>query len=234
MKFLRRFFVPVSLLASAFAQQKPVMEGEYIEERSNRVYGCYCEWSGESLTAGKEAILAWKILRGQHSGTDLSGLTAAAVIVGEDTLSIGDAPRQSVLFLHRGARPAQRKAGEAMLREYFGHLLGKVVAVYTEDITFERSGEEAAVRIGSVASARLRKAVLPDDALPGSVRWFDPFIPLKDATLGTSLGVRYSGGDFDRRWMRDEAGVNGYFGRFVWPPAPSGDEKLPGLYHPVT
>jgi hypothetical protein len=43
------------------AEQPSVIQGDYIEDRSNHVYGCYCEWSGESETNGKEATLAWNI-----------------------------------------------------------------------------------------------------------------------------------------------------------------------------
>jgi len=64
----------------AFVLQANLIHGFYVEDRSNHVHGCYCEWSGESQTGGREAILAWHFLGGQYGGVELAGAKAAAVI----------------------------------------------------------------------------------------------------------------------------------------------------------
>lgn len=203
------------LPALAGAQPGETLHGEYIEDRSNRVYGCYCEWSGEGQTGGKEAVLGWHIRGGQYRGEDLAGVRMAAVIVGEGSLSMGQAPRKSLLFVDRQASAGQRKAAEALLRSRFAALLGKVLGVHFEPIEFQREPERARLRIGGHVNVEMRKARLPEDALQGSVLWYDPFLPLAESHLGTVLNTRYSGGEFNHRWASSDPGVNGYFGTFV-------------------
>ena len=98
------------LLLAAFlpAQQQSIIEGDYIEYRSNHVHSCLCEWSGESVTGGKEATLAWHFRAGQFEGVPLAGVRIVAVIQGENTLSQGEARRKTVLVLDKRGRVVGR------------------------------------------------------------------------------------------------------------------------------
>jgi hypothetical protein len=50
------------LLATAVAvQEPPLLRGDYLEDRANRVFGCYYEWSGEGEYGGREAMMAWRV-----------------------------------------------------------------------------------------------------------------------------------------------------------------------------
>ena len=182
------------LLSAGFASgQRAQVAGDYIEDRSNKVYGCYCEWSGERVTGGKEAILGWHIRSGEYSGVPLAGLRLAAVVIGEATLSAGDAPRKSLVFLDSSAPEPQRQAGERWLRERYGELLGEPIGVHAVPIAFTRSGERASLRIGDMVSVEMRKARPPEDALQCAILWYDPFIPLTESSLGTIVNTRYQG-----------------------------------------
>ena len=206
---------PVMLLAGVLSAQPPsVIAGDYLESRSNHVFGTYCEWSGERMTGGREAILAWWIKEGSWRGVSLAGVKIAAVIVGEATLSTGAALRTSILFLDSAASPAQREAAESLLRERYGQLLGRVRNVHVAPIEFQRDAETAALSVGEVLNLTLRRARLPEDALPGAALWYDPFTPLIESTLGTTLSQKYSGKDFGQRWERNEVSTSGYYGRF--------------------
>ena len=207
--------VMVALLAwPAWGQQRQEVSGDYIEGRSNHVYGCYCEWSGEGVTGGREAILAWGIREGSFDGVSLAGVKMAAVIVGERTLSMGEAPRTSILFLDSAASAAQRQAAERFLRRHYARLLGQVRNVHAVQIQFRREADSAALSVGQMLNLVMRRAVLPDDVLQGATLWYDPFIPLVESTLGTTLNHRYWGQDFDQRWEHSEPTTSGYFGRF--------------------
>jgi hypothetical protein len=46
------------MLLLALLMQGGAIQGLCVEDRSNHVHGCCCEWSGESQTGGREAILA--------------------------------------------------------------------------------------------------------------------------------------------------------------------------------
>jgi hypothetical protein len=191
--------------------------GDYIEDRMNQVHGCYCEWSGESVTAGREAVLAWRIASGGHGGERLDGLAFVFVLRADSSMSTGNPHRKSAMFIDRRATAAQRKAVERLAREQFGALIGTVVANYSSEIQFARDCDSAQVRIPGVLNVKMRRAVLPEDALPGATKWFDPFIPLEEAVLGTVLDVEYAGKDFDSRWRKSENTTSGYFGSFRLP-----------------
>jgi len=202
----------LALMASA--GQRLEIAGDYLEGRSNHVYGCYCEWSGEGVTGGREAILAWGIQAGRFDGVLLAGVKMAAVIVGEGTLSMGQAPRTSILFFDSAASPAQRRAAERLLRQRFSRLLGQVRNVHVAPIQLRRNAEQATLSVGEMLNLTMRRAVLPDDVLQGATLWYDPFIPLVESTLGTTSSHKYWGGDFDHRWDNSDPTTSGYFGRF--------------------
>jgi len=198
----------------ALVLQANLIHGFYVEDRSNHVHGCYCEWSGESQTGGKEAILAWHFLGGQYGGVELAGAKAAVVIRGEATLSMGFATRESVLFIDAPA-PAQRRAVESLLRDRYGYFLGRILRVAAAEIHMEYDARGARVHVPGTLALEVRKAVLPDDALPGATRWYDPFVPLVEAELGTRVLSRFSGRDFNYVWNEAEPATSGYYGRFV-------------------
>ncbi len=201
-------------LVLAFLLQAGPIQGLYLEDRSNHVHGCYCEWSGESQTGGREAILAWHFLAGQYNGVDLAGAKAVAVLRGEATLSMGYASRSSVLFID-GAGAEQRRAVESLLRDKYGYFFGRILRVAETEIEMEVNGAGGRVRVPGALLLEVRKAVLPDDALPGATRWYDPFVPLEEAELGTRLVSRFMARDFGYIWNEHEPATSGYYGRFV-------------------
>ena len=207
-------FCLLFLAAVLPAQQPSVVAGDYIEDRSNKVYGCYCEWSGERVTGGKEAILGWHVRSGEFQGVSLAGLRIAAVVMAESTLSAGSAPRRSLVFVDASAPSEQRQAGELWLRTTHKELLGDVAGVHPIAIEFLREGERASLRIGEMAKVELRKARPAEDALQGAVLWYDPLVPMTESTLGTTLNTRYRGQEFTKNWDLRDTGISGYFGSF--------------------
>jgi hypothetical protein len=155
---------------------------------------------------GTEIILAWHIRSGEYRGAALAGVRLAAVLVGEQSLSIGTPPRRSVLFID--AADVQFAAAEALARERYGELLGDVVKVVRTSIRME----EGAVAVTGLAEVRMRRHVLPADQ-QGKRFWHEPLIPLEETVLGFSTLNRYSGPEFSR-WVRRENGTTGYYGRF--------------------
>lgn len=200
--------------ATLFAGQPSEITGDYVEGRSNHVYGCYCEFSGEGAFGGTEAILAWHIKAGQYRGVPLSGVKIAAVLVSEQTLSMGSNPRKSVLVVDSAASAAQRQAAEKLLRQQYGELLGEITSVHQLPILFERDADRATLTVGPLLNLWMRKARLPEDALQGSRTWFDPFIPLEEFTLATTLNNKFRGRDFAHQWDNRDMGTTGYYGRF--------------------
>ncbi len=207
----------IALLLTMLLVQPAAIRGLYVEDRSNHVHGCYCEWSGESQTAGREAVLAWHFVEGEYGGVLLAGARAAVVVRGEATLSMGYTTRESVLFVD-AASPAQRRAVEALLRDKYGLFLGRILRASAAEIFMAVGPDGARVHIPGTLALEVRKAVLPDDALPGATKWYDPFVPLEEAELGTRVVSRYSAGDFQYVWNIREPATSGYYGRFVFYP----------------
>jgi len=208
-------FLFVAAASCLCGQQPRRISGEYIEDRSNRVFGCYCEWSGERVTGGREVILGWRISEGEFQGVTLAGVKMAAVIIGEASLSAGAAPRKSLLFLDSETTPAQREAAEALLRRQFGGLLGRILSTNTVSIGFRRDAGRASLRIGDLLNLAMRKGNPPRDSLQGAIRWYEPFLPLSEETLGMTLNTRYQGDEFNQHWDLNETGISGYFGTFT-------------------
>ncbi len=203
------------LLAIQAGTPSGAIRGFYVEDRSNHVHGCYCEWSGQSQTGGREAILAWRFLEGDYAGVPLAGASAAVVIRGEATLSMGFATRRSVLFIDAQSN-SQRRAIESLLRDKYERFFGRVLRISPAEIRMEVEPAGARVYIPGTLALEVRKAVLPDDALPGASKWYDPFVPLEEAELGTRVLSRYSAPDFQYVWSDHEPTTSGYYGRFVF------------------
>jgi len=197
-----------------FAQQTKEIRGYYLETRSNQVYGCYCEWSGQAITAGREAVLGWAFRTGQYRGVELAGVKVAAVIVGQGSLSAAKGPRGHVLIFDPSATKDQQQAAQAFLAEEYGELLGEAVAVHVMPVEIRQNPDEVNMVAGDFVSVSMRKARLPEDAMKGAQLWYDPFIVLTESTLATTLNSRYVGPDFDLSWDDTNPGVRGYYGRF--------------------
>lgn len=214
-------FVPLLSLLLSLSGQDDTIRGDYIEDRSNHVHGCYCEWSGQSQTGGREATLAWRVDSGRYAGVDLAGVKFALVVVGDSNLSFGWSAqiaipaRRSVLLIDGTTSGIQARAVEDLVRTRLRVMAGHVLSVKRVDLRFEISQQGATVEAPGLFEMRLRKARLPDDNLPGAIRWYDSFLPMTELQLGTTLVNRWAGRDFQMTWRRDEPTTSGYYGRFV-------------------
>jgi hypothetical protein len=207
----------VSLLGALplAAGEPPAVSGDYVEARSNEVYTCGCLYSGQMTTAGREAILAWRITSGVYQGTPLAGVKVAAVVVGDASLSAYDGPRRTALYLDENVSDAQLKAIVALWQREYSQALGKIATVHRAPISFTQQGEAVRLSIPNLVEVQARKARLPEDAHPGSFLWYQPFVPLRSPSLATALNYEYSGMDFQHQWQDLMPSINGYLGEFT-------------------
>ena len=88
------------------------LQGTYLEARTCQVYTGPCFANGETGLAGKNAIMSWKISKGELKGTDLSGLTVAVIVNSSDTLGfegLDDAKKlKSIVVVDEQANSKQR------------------------------------------------------------------------------------------------------------------------------
>jgi hypothetical protein len=208
-------FVSVLVASLGFAVT-PAVTGDYIEVRSNHVYTCGCLYSGEQVTSGREAILAWVVREGVYRETDLSGARAVAVLVGPENLSLQGTPRRSVMFVDAASEPA-RAALVEMLKEHYGNVLGEVLSVQAAPIALVREGERITLEVAGLSRLVVRPARLTDDAHQGSWLWYTPFIPTTDSILSTTEFASFRGSHFARSWWEADAGITGYIASFRLP-----------------
>jgi hypothetical protein len=182
--------------------------------RSNHVYTCGCLYSGEAVTSGTEAILAWKFRKGVFSDIQLDKIKAAAVIVGSSSLSGGEGSRKTALYLDGVASSEEEKAVVTWFRQEYPELLGEVIAVRQSPIRFDKTDDLLNVGVGNDVQLTLRDARLPEDAHLGSQQWYQPFTQLKNTELSTVLQDEYSGDDFGRSWRRWTPRIAAFTGEF--------------------
>src|SRR4051795_2723101 len=108
--------VALSALTLATMSAKPAsVTGTYVEARTAEVFAGACIMNGEAATTGREALMAWKVDRGQVNGVTLDGLSVVAALAADVNLGIheigGDqTTARAAVFVDSRATPAQRKA----------------------------------------------------------------------------------------------------------------------------
>src|SRR5262245_32571308 len=100
----------LALSATGNAQQ---IYGDYVESRSADVYTGFCFANSEVGLTGDQAIMAWRVEKGQWDGVTLDGLSVVGVVKANATL--GDPfgkpfPAKAVVIVDEKATSAQREA----------------------------------------------------------------------------------------------------------------------------
>ena len=92
------------------------ISGEYLEARTCAVYTGPCFANAEMGLAGKEALMAWKIDKGQWNGVNVDGLGAAVIVTAENTIGydgifpLRAGKMNAVILIDTKATPEQHAA----------------------------------------------------------------------------------------------------------------------------
>ncbi len=187
--------------------------GEYVEARTASVFAGACHYNGEFVTAGREAVCAWRIGSGAWAGQDLAGVAIAAIVTADANLDERSAARRSTIVVDAALAPARAAAAVRWLAATRADLLGAVIEVRSVPLQFERDGDGYTV----VASGtiELRGELLPDRAccaMPQDV-WYAPFDRVDAPLVGLDTAFRVHAPSLGRDWSRP--GENAAFvGRF--------------------
>ena len=209
----------LSTLTLATLSAKPAsITGTYVEARTAEVFTGACIMNGEAATTGREALMAWKVDRGQVNGVSLDGLAVVAAIAADTNLGIHEiggesTPARAALFLDARATPAQRKALVAMVRSLAGNVIGSVVQETAVPIQFVDSGHEIRVTTNT-----LRLSVekhLNHDASCGNKQWFGPLATVDHAEMGSTGENEFSGPALCTKWS-DPNKRSSFFGTFSY------------------
>jgi len=210
-------FAALALFTPASPARAEV-RGAYLEARNTDLYGGRC--TGAAQGDGRDAIIAWQIESGDFGGVPLAGLSAVAVIRGEEALSAapgGTSRPHSVIFVDATASLPQRAALEALVRAQTGQVLGEVMRVEAVPIELAVDPSRALGRLHVAGLAELRTRPFNRlDALCGDETLAAP--PLAqgvDATPAVALEHAYHGDALGAPWdaVNGRGAFVGTFGR---------------------
>ena len=207
-----------SLAIATLAAGPASVTGTYVEARTAEVFAGACVMNGEAATTGREALLAWKIDRGQVNGVSLDGLAVVAALAGETNLGIHEiggesTPARAAIYVDARANAAQRKALVSMVRSLSGGLIGSVVQESAAPIQFSENGHQV-----TVATEAMKLAVnkhLNHEASCGNKQWFNPLTRVDSAEMGTTDQNEFSAGILNTKWS-DPNKRSSFFGTFSY------------------
>jgi hypothetical protein len=218
---MKKIALSVALSGAMFATlaaEPSSVTGTYVEARTAEVFAGACIMNGEVATGGREALLAWKVDKGQVNGVTLDGLAVVAALAGETNLGIHEVggestPARAAIYIDSRANPAQRKALVAMVRSLSGNLIGSVVQETATPIQFADNGKQISVSTDTVNLAVAKQ--LNHDASCGNKQWFNPLTRVDRAEMGTTDQNEFKAGILNTKWS-DPNKRSSFFGTFSY------------------
>jgi hypothetical protein len=218
MKKIALSIVLSSLTIATLAAKPASVTGTYVEARTAEVFAGACVMNGEAATTGREALLAWKIDRGEVNGVSLDGLAVVAALAADTNLGIHEiggesTPARAAIYVDSRANAAQRKALVAMVRSLSGNLIGSVVQETAAPIQFADNGHQITVSTDSLKLAVEKH--LNHDPSCGNKQWFNPLTKVDHAEMGNTDRNEFSAGVLCMKWS-DPNKRSSFFGTFSY------------------
>jgi Protein of unknown function (DUF1326) len=200
--------VCLNLLLLALTVQAQKISGDYIETRNADVWTGACVANGELNLAGDQAILAWRVNKGEWHGVSLDGLGVVGVVKAAATL--GDQfnspyPARAVMIVDAKANAAQQKALVSFAQEMAGELLRNVVEIKVEPIKMDVGHHgmhdvSTSVRAGALVGIETR-AIGAGDHLCGNENvYYQPLTKLVHSMPAVAELDEYNGPDLGVIW----------------------------------
>jgi hypothetical protein len=131
----RLVIAAIALLAVTGFGRAEGLSGQYIEARTCDIWTGPCFANAEINLIGKNAVMGWKIEKGQFDGVQLDGLGVVAVIASSDTLGLQqNGPAKAFLIVDKNANKSQKAALVKLAKEQGGELTQNVVGVESAKI----------------------------------------------------------------------------------------------------
>jgi hypothetical protein len=212
-------FAAMALTTVASAQQ---IYGEYIESRNMDVYTGHCFAMSEVNLAGDQAILAWRVSKGEWNGVKLDGLSVVGVAKASGTLgpSYTDPyPAKVVLIIDEKATPEQRDALKSFAQEMGGELFKNVVNAEAAPINLEVEyhGEHPTagrVDAGKLASVHARALTDKDHICGNEQTYYKPLAETAHSMPAVAALDQFNGDGLGVTWTLHEK-RSAFVGHFV-------------------
>jgi len=208
----------LSVTALSAANPGGSLSGTYVEARTSEVFAGACIINGEAATTGREALMAWKIDRGQFNGVQLDGLSVVAAVAGDRNLSVREiggetATTKTAVFPDARATGAQRQALVAMAKTLSKGIITEVIEVTPTAIQFVDDGRN--IRVATPTTRLNVQKEIVHDASCGNKQWFSPLSNVHHADMGTTIENAYSGATLGTKWS-DPDKRSAFFGAFSY------------------
>ncbi len=203
------FCIAILLAGTGLAQQ---ISGQYIESRNADVYTGHCFAMSEVNLMGDQAIVGWRVSKGEWNGVNLAGLSVIGVAKASGTLGStfeNPYPAKAVLIFDEKANPAQREALQAFAQEMGGELLKNVVRTEAAPISLEVEyhGEHpmgGKMKAGELASIITREFTARDRICGHEQTYYGPLTPTMHAMPAVASVDQFNGDGLGVRWTLRE------------------------------
>jgi len=210
---MRRFFLIAGLLTVVFGLsmtgQAQHITGDYVETRSADVWTGPCVANGEVNLAGDQAILAWRVNKGEFNGVALDGLSVVGVVKAGATL--GDPynnpyPAKAILIVDQRASAEQQKALVSLAQEMSGDLLKNVIRLEVAPITLQVSNDgghfgKTMLRAGNLAGIDTRSISSKDHLCGNEEVFYQPLSQMSHSMPAVAELDQWDGSGLGVRWM---------------------------------
>jgi hypothetical protein len=198
----------VALVVVALPASAAGLSGQYVECRTCDVWTGPC-FANAEMTAGKNAVLGWKVEKGVVDGAKLDGLSVVAVVASSDTLGLEQTgPAKAILIVDEKATAAQREALVKFAKEQGGDLVKNVVKVQLAPITIDAClcKENGCAKL-SAGGAKVETRCLDshhDKKCGNEFAFYPPLAKNVKANAAVAVEHGYSGKGFSQTWKESE------------------------------
>jgi hypothetical protein len=185
------------------------ISGEYLEARTCNVYTGPCFANAEMSLTGKEALMAWKVDKGQWNDVKLDGLGVAVVVTAQGTLGYdGVFPMEagkmkSIIMVDRRASKEQHDALVAFVKSTAKDYTKNVLKV--EKVPFELKNNHldnvGVFKAGKMAEISTRKLKASDCVCSNEVVFYQPLTKIENASAAYSKKISFQGPDLGTKFV---------------------------------
>lgn len=189
-----------------YASSEAAVTGTYLEARTCQVYTGPCFANAEVGLTGNDAIMAWNIEKGEHSGVDVSGLKVILVLNASETLGFqgiaGPKDLKSVIYVDERADQSQREALAAFARKHAGRAGQNVVRVAVKPIEMSLDVTELNGKLAAGKDVKLvtRKARPGDCICSNESAYYPPLASVTNFAPGVTIEGEFKGRGLGSRW----------------------------------
>jgi hypothetical protein len=202
-------FMALMLVSVAQAQQ---IYGEYIESRNADVYTGHCFAMSEINLVGDQAILAWRVSKGEWNGVKLDGMSVVGVAKASSTLGSpyeNPYPAKAVLIVDEKATIEQREALKSFAQTMAGDLFGNVVRTEVAPISMEIDyhGEHPSagrVKAGELAGIITRSLTAKDHICGNEQTYYPPLVDTAHSMPAVAVLDQFKGEGLGVAWTMRE------------------------------